>query len=149
MIGAVEFRPYRPTDLPLVRDSWMRSLWDAMTAPRRKTNRPRPPLCTPDVYVALQPLLIARLLELSGATVAHVAGSEDLIIGYCAGTGGVLHYVFVKDTFRRLGIGKALINQRCGKDSVDATHWTYSLDRVVGQSKRFSYNPFLLMEPSK
>ncbi len=101
MTAAFAIRAGRPADHPFVFARWVRSYegsrWaDAMPLPLFQEGHHR---------------LIAALLAREGVRllVACDPQDENTILGWAVLEPGVLHYVFVKEGVRRLGIGTALI----------------------------------------
>ena len=74
------------------------------------------------------PLIGATITELldrpaSVTTVAVSADDHEQILGYvCHEPNKVVHYIFVKETFRRLGVGRVLLNHATG----DRDKFTYT-----------------------
>lgn len=62
----------------------------------------------------------------------------------------VIHYVYVKEAFRRFGIGRLLVDAtQCDLDEAYFTHWTYDFSnaRPWDHYPGLTYNPYLLLEP--
>lgn len=94
---------------------------------------------------------IARIWGRPGARVwiAHPAGDEDTILGFscleATTRGPVLHYVFVKQAFERLGIGRALVAKEFDVSApLDFTHWTRDAEPLARKFPAATYNPYLL-----
>jgi len=90
----------REDDLPFVTDAWLRSF--------RESNFHVPH----DEYFATQRVVIKRLLARSRAAVACDSSDPDQVYGYAVWEGTaskpLLHWMFVKQVFRRMGVGTAL-----------------------------------------
>ena len=54
-------------------------------------------------------IVIAHLLKSSNVELAVLEDQPDVIVGYSVHSGNTLHWVYVKRSWRALGIGKALI----------------------------------------
>lgn len=126
----------------MIMASWMRSY--------RNTMGMR--FLTPDVYIVEQHALCEKLLDNSIVLVARWKEEPDEIYGWLCydriDPGGlVVHFIYVKKMFRRLGIAAALLEQAGCKrnDSVIATHHTYAINQSgFALSKlRIKYNPYL------
>lgn len=95
-------RPFRPSDESFVFASWLNS-----HAPNRDMRIPR------DIYYQEQHALIRELLSTDTFLIAAEKGDPELIFGWLAGAelsiGRVLDYVFVKPTYRRMGVARALL----------------------------------------
>lgn len=139
-------RQGRPTDAPFLFNSWLKSFrkaWFSMRIPS-------------DVFFAQQHLVIEDILQRPGTRVFVVtpAGDEDTICGYAVteavpGTDGkalIVHYVYVKETFRKLGLGKQLlVSAGVASDThvVMVSHMTQHAAPIV-EKYHMVYNPFVL-----
>lgn len=94
-----------------------------------------------DSYFAAYKTLIHRLLDKEHVQVmlAVLDDDPDVCLGWSISEPGILHYVFVKKDFQRMGIGKALLP--------DSFHIVTHLTKI-GQSirekkfKKVIFNPF-------
>lgn len=99
---AWSLRAARPGDAPLILDSWLRSLHAA------------PHDLPDDLFNPVYRTLILRVLAASEIRVATPPDDLDLILGYSVSWSGsetqpkVLHWVYVKETYRRAGLAAAL-----------------------------------------
>lgn len=95
------FRPLDPDELPFVLDSWSLS-WRTSEWSGTTPNH-------------LQPMVTRELVGGLIARGAHieVAAIGERIAGYVCyehkGSDSVVHWVYVKDPYRRAGLGKALV----------------------------------------
>jgi hypothetical protein len=82
--------------------------------------------------------VIEKLLARCITKIACLKEDEDVILGYANYENDVLHFVFVKDAWRRVGIAKKLVP----KGITSITHLT----KIGHYAKRKSwkYNPFLI-----
>lgn len=97
----IALRPIREEDLPFVTDTWLRSY--------RETNFAVPH----DQYMETQRRVIKLLLRSSRIAVACDPDDSDQIFGYAVWRPGpgrpLLHWAFVKQPFRRLGVFRRLL----------------------------------------
>lgn len=137
----VRVRPFREADLPYVMSTWLNhfassSSW-AKHIPRSTffdSHRP----------------LVESLLRRQGVSVSVAVDPEDAdtIYGWLAheqsSSGPVLHFAYVKNSFRRTGVLNTLL-EAIGTDlsSVTVTHWTDSCSEM-NRSHTLSYNPYLI-----
>ena len=84
---------------------------------------------------------IQELIARSRTLVACNVELPDQAFGYVVHAGRWLHWVFVKDQWRRLGIGTRLL-LRLPPFELVATHWTRAAERCL--RRRARYNPFAL-----
>lgn len=88
--------------------------------------------------------VIDWLLSQPDSTVDVVALPDQplVILGYAVSQKKVLHFLFVKEAFRNLGIEEALL-KKLGKIEV-YTHKTVSIKKIMQKYAKALYNPFLL-----
>lgn len=132
-----------PEDLKFVRHSWFESYRKGGLAP----------LVGFDVYAAGMNKLLDRLLH-GDVHVAYATEVPDEIVGWVCRNELVttrvprhLHYVYVKQAYRRLGIATQLIEDvKCGPISNMYTHETRA-GRGFAQKLALRFNPYLLFNP--
>jgi len=91
--------------------------------------------------------VVLRLLSGCPVAVACHPIHTDQIYGWLCHTEDAIHYIYVKEEFQRMGIGRQLVGH-AGFDlekPVVVSHWHKPCDRY---KKRVDirYNPYLLME---
>lgn len=106
----VAVRPMRDIDTPLIYSSWLRSYRGS--ADRRIAT---------DVFYRRHHELVERILRHPDTRVSVLTPADDpnTILGWSCRTGTTLHYVYVKEAFRRLGFGA-----RLAEGFSTHTHWT-------------------------
>jgi GNAT superfamily N-acetyltransferase len=103
----IDIRDAEAADMPFVVSAWTKSYWDALqvTCPvlAHFINRNH-------FYNAGQREYIAFCIAAHGCRIAHLKSDPDQIIGFASGSkeAELLHYVYVKSAFRRLGVGRML-----------------------------------------
>jgi len=99
----INIRAMRPSDENFIRDGWVQSY----------SKSPHVCEVPRQVYFDAQRKVIARLLAKSTTYVAHWPEDDDALYGFVCGVPDrpktTLHYVYVKQVFRREGIAKELI----------------------------------------
>lgn len=97
-------------------------------------------------FFAYHHQIIERIIA-RNATVLVATPEDDpsTILGYLVHEGPVLHYIYTKGPFRRLGIASRLIKES-GLDlnKSQFTHWTYDADDLLPLWPGLSYNPYLI-----
>ena len=96
----VAVRPIRESDLEFITDSWLRCDRDShLDTPHQE-------------YFETQRTVIKRLLGVSKCAVVCDEDDADQIYGYAVweqhAKGPILHFAYVKDAFRRLGVFRRL-----------------------------------------
>jgi GNAT superfamily N-acetyltransferase len=79
--------------------------------------------------------------EASRVTIAVSATDPDQIFGYIVSEPGVVHYLFVKETFRRMGIGKALLTSALDDDCEFIYTFRTPVCRQLPDTYVGTYNP--------
>ena len=98
MTPPIAFRPYNPTsDLPWVFASWLGSArWNDVVPAHLQTS--------------IRKASVHQLLKRGMKIVLAVNPDDhDQFLGFIAYEPGLLHYVFVKDLFRRSGVASSLL----------------------------------------
>lgn len=125
---AIVIRAAVETDLGLIYSSWLRSYWNARPAALGGVSYAD--------YQSGQRARIDRLLAAHGARVACSPAAPDTIMGWACDDGFVLHYLYVRQTYRRMGIAGQLRGMLPG-----ATHMTDAFHRCF---PGVTYTPYLL-----
>ncbi len=95
---AWQLRPMEPGDRAFVESSWRRN-YDYAPCPGGVEE-----------YIATQSQVIATCLATSDVLVACPAERPEQILGWCCyRRPAVVHYVYVKPYYRRVGIGRVLL----------------------------------------
>lgn len=124
-------RPMGAGDEGFVYDSWLRSC------------RLRAP--SPDEFFRTQRRVIETALLGEGRVmVAHWEDDADHLLGFVAARGRVVHYVFVKQPFRRRGLGLSLLQHVTGEDREVFTTHMQNLPASWRNGRRFEHNPSLI-----
>lgn len=134
-----ELRRTEAEDLPFIYDSWLK-------------NYAKSPICTmiesQDFYPAHRQV-ITDILSRDNVFgfVAHPKDEPGVILGYIIGEPQVLHFCFVKQAFRNMGIGRALFREaRFDSGAFSFTHWTFMTPSILFKFKGrlAKFNPYLL-----
>ena len=101
-IPPVRVRPAHAGDVGFIIDTWRQSFREESYLFRY--NR--------DLYFRLMSMHITGLMKGAGAMllVACDPSDEDTIVGFVALTGPELHYVYVRDSFRKHGVARLLLS---------------------------------------
>ena len=141
-------RGYLSVDEPFVYHSWLKSYrgtWSDGLNPVRHVEKER--------YYKNQSELIGDLLATSVVLVAANSEDIDQIFGYIVGLpidlGLCIHYIFVKQPFRKLGVATLLFSelQRGTKTQgleVFSTHATGVFHDILGPKFGITYDPYIL-----
>ncbi len=126
-------RKANPDDISFIYATWLKSYhYDSWTRSIAKS-----------VYFDNYKLVIDRLLNQSEVLVACHPTDENVILGYCVFEPNLIHYMFIKEAFRRFGIATDLIKKAGVKESATITHKTQMAIPIL-RRKDFIFNPFIL-----
>jgi GNAT superfamily N-acetyltransferase len=98
----VLIRPARETDFAFIVDAWCRSFEGSPVVHGADRNH----------YRSEMVRVIRKMLSGVGAATTRVAcdrEDDDTLLGFAAFTGPELHYVYVRQDFRQMGIAKAML----------------------------------------
>lgn len=126
----VSIRPAAPDDEAFVMSAWLRCHRDFGDWPR---------LLHPEKYYAQHKATIMRLLARSTTMVACNPDRPSQALGFVCYDGTATHWVYVKDVWRRIGIGRELFSgapYRC-------SHWTSVAADWLRKGDCY-YDPFAL-----
>lgn len=93
-------RPGVADDLGYVIDTWGRSL-----------RGEYPDARTTDFVDGVRRGIDRRLRDGAKVFVVHPNGESDLILGWACVDGPIVHYVYVRQAYRRLGVARRLIDE--------------------------------------
>lgn len=93
-----------------------------------------------DVFFARHHAVVERLLASSSLRVAHLEDDPAVILGYALVAPPTLHYVYVKPSFRRFGIARALLDDLARFR--DYSHYTFALRDLDPHLTSLHYNPY-------
>jgi len=134
-MAAIEVRAAYLEDLPFIYATLLRSYRHASNFARKISN---------EVFYKYHHMFLDACLKRpnSKVLVAHPQGEPDVILGYLLTEGDVIHYTYVKKSFRQMGVAKALW-QTLDKEKYTITHYTVDADWLV-KKYNLEYNPYLL-----
>jgi len=120
----INIRDFKPEDTNLVMDMWLRSYYANMTGYREDGK----------VFFSNHQKQIEKLNseEKLVCQVACSSEDEDIIFGFAVfGTDYTLHYVAVKETFKRLGVASLLLKSFYkDRREVTVSHWTKDVNHI-------------------
>ena len=130
----IHLRPYDPSDHNFILNSWLKSYRNSDFG-KKIPN---------DVYYKSHAILIASILATATTVVACDPEAHHVVYGYlCYSPNNegpdYFHYIYCKNSFRKLGIAKALVTAVNPGSAFIVTHLTDSLYR-----DNLTYNPYLL-----
>lgn len=134
----VLLRPPAASEAPFIYRNWLDSYFPEQRARVKKT-----------VYYAGHHALIERLLARSRCLVACNVDDPDQLYGFAVGESFgapmssvfALHYVYVKQTFRRMGIGGRLVLALSNGADIHHSHETEA-GRAFVSALRSTFNPY-------
>ena len=77
---------------------------------------------------------------------ACLPNDVSVVLGYLVSEPQIIHYVFVKESFRRFGIARMLFDhEHDDLGLTECTHKTFISDEII-RNHGLVYNPFLLFK---
>jgi len=138
----VELRRARKSDIPFITSSWLKSHrygYSSQSVPNT-------------VYYHQHHKILEEVIPRSVVLVACNHEDPDQILGWmCAevvDTAMVIHYVYVKKSFRKFGLAKRLVQTMAEVEDPPAFMCTHSNREVrdIVEKKEIIYNPYLLFD---
>jgi ribosomal protein S18 acetylase RimI-like enzyme len=137
----IEIRAAYLEDIPFLFATLLKSYRYASTFARKISN---------DVFYKYHHAFLEACLQRPGSKVmvAHPKGEPDVILGYVltekrAGGEDVIHFSYVKKSFRQMGVARALWATLENK-KYTITHYTVDADWIMKKYSNLTYNPYLL-----
>jgi hypothetical protein len=119
-------------DLPFIFSTWLRSFRYSSTFANEISK---------EVYYEFHTKVIDRILSrIPTIYIACDKTSPDTIFGYILGEGEVLHFIYVKKDFRKLGIGSTLLDTYGIPKYI--SHLTKSAKKFIENNPTVRYNPY-------
>lgn len=131
----IKIRELRPNDMSFVLSSWIKSFYAGGTGYKEARS----------VFHKGMESIIRRNISAKNfiVLIACLEEDEDAIFGYAAfGLDYTLHYVFVKDIYRKVGIAKRLLRHMLkDKKEITVSHWTQDM-KIIKKMYNVTYNRF-------
>jgi GNAT superfamily N-acetyltransferase len=127
----VEIRPATEEERRLVRASWFSSYRTGGFAPQVGF----------DLYKAGQGALIERLVRASSVFVAAAEAVPDEVCGWIVASDKAVHYCYVKQAYRRVGVATLLLEGEAPRYS----HETRA-GRLLARKLRMRFDPYAVFE---
>ena len=133
-------RPVTDSDIAFVFNSWLKSYRSTGTLCKKVVNT---------VYYENHHKILQKIMQRATCIVACDPEDPGKIYGYIVGeyisNVFVLHYVYVKHTFRKFGIGTYLLNQfKLTPGAKCYTHQTDTAERLAGKYGMM-YHPYVIL----
>lgn len=136
-------RKAHPNDIPFITNSWLKSYRGSKEVSGTPNNQ----------YYFYQHKLIEALVPRSIVLVVANRADSTHILGWTcaeiADTALLLHYMYVKDAFRKQGIGSQLLHfmeEHESPPAIITTHRTHRTDRLLGSERTWFHNRYLAFE---
>lgn len=133
-------RDYKPsTDQAFVYSTWLRNYKHSSYFAKR---------IKPVIFFAGHHNIVSHLLKKPEMRVFVACPKDDLdtILGYLAcepGAKPVVHFIFVKEAFRNMGVARSLFAKAIIEPNKMAfTHWTLPVDELIRKWPEMIYDPY-------
>lgn len=139
ILEQITFRQPTEADLPFIFSSWLKSFRNSNFAKNILNN----------TYYSEHHRIIEEILKISTVLLACDKSNVENIYGYIVAAKldnmFTIHYVYVKHTYRRMGLAGLLIGafQLDPREPAYYTHDTH-MANILARKYRFEYNPYLL-----
>lgn len=131
----MKFRQAREGDINFILSTWLKSYWESLK--RYATGGQFVPIPRAEVFYKEHQEKIKHLLKDATVVVCNPPDDENQIIGYLVYKGDCLHFCYVKNVFRRIGIANKLMALAPGLKTY-SHHTTYARHITGGMT----YNPY-------
>ncbi len=130
----LHFRPALTTDLPLIYNSWLKEYYYSTK------------YITATLFNKEYHKVIEYILSYSSVMILCNKDEIDHIIGYIVYTNDVIHWIYIKSSFRLMGLGRKLLQRiKQNNDEVICTHYGHIFkDKRIVEKYKLIYNPFSL-----
>jgi len=141
---SIEIRNYRPdNDKAFIYSTWLRNYKHSSYFAKR---------IKPVIFFAGHHPIVEHLLGKSNSKIfiACPKGDADTILGYLVcekpeDKNPIVHFIFMKEAFRGMGIGKALFKHAAiDPNKMNFTHWTLLVDDFIRKWPEMIYDPYKL-----
>lgn len=136
----VQVRRGLPGDFNFIISTWLRSFKHASYFAKRIQNA---------IFYRFHHNLCTRLLARSQVFVACDRVDPNVIYGWLVTEkfegNDVVHYVYVKAPFRRMGIAATLlVGASVDPNTLVFSHWSYAVDKLLIKYPKMVYVPYLV-----
>jgi predicted GNAT family acetyltransferase len=139
----IEIRGFRSsTDEAFVYSTWLRNYKHSSYFAKR---------IRPVTFFAGHHNIASHILKKESVKVFVACPKDDIetILGYLVcepdSDKQIIHFVFVKDAFRGLGVARALVEaSQIDINKIHFTHWTYPVDEFIRKYPDIIYDPYKL-----
>lgn len=138
----ISLREYEETDIPFIFKSWLVNF---------RASNYLEDIIDHDIYFEFHKRLVEKILSDSICLLAANPEDESQVFGYIAYRKikglNILHYIYVKAPYRRLGIAEFLLDFVFEKkrQTIVTTHYT-RMARVLRRKWNIVFNPYLLFD---
>ena len=135
-----QIREANANDIPFIYATWLNAIKNDSAVGLSTTKTV--------FYESYRLVLDNILAKNSIVLVACKQDEPNVIYGYMVSEDKKLHFTFVKEHFRELGIAKSLYNQSfgSGSDLIICTHKTNFVNGLMRDRPYLVYNPYLLYQ---
>jgi hypothetical protein len=139
----VKIRVARPEDENFIAVTWLKGLYNGNDAIVDESRRMGSIYREIDwrVYADGYRRILSGILsrDTTNVFVACLTEDDDVIVGYSVIENNRLHWVFVKQAWRKIGIANSLVP----KEVTTVTHLT-NIGRTIRAKRGYQFNPFLV-----
>lgn len=139
----IVIREAKPQDVRFILSTWLNHFKNHSYFAKRITN---------GVYYPWHEKIAKRILgkPQTNILMATLPGDPEVLLAFLVYERSeidppIIHFAFVKETWRKMGIAKELImHSKINLHESIFTHWTYDADQLVKKFHGMIYNPYKL-----
>jgi ribosomal protein S18 acetylase RimI-like enzyme len=136
---AIQIRLAQENDRPFIFSNWLRHYKNRSYFAKRIRNT---------VFYKWHHMVVENILNrpTTQIFIAHPPSEPEVILGFMASEsvndGAVIHFIYIKPQFKRMGIAKRLFKDFDDKEPIYFTHWTFDLDELIHKVPNLIYDPY-------
>jgi ribosomal protein S18 acetylase RimI-like enzyme len=136
---AIQIRVATETDKPFIFSNWLRHYKNRSYFAKRIRN---------SIFYKWHHLVIEKILDRPNtlSLIAHPPEEPEVILGFMISEawpdGSVIHFVYIKPQFKKMGIAKKLFEASKLQETQFFTHWTFDVDELTQKLPNLTYDPY-------
>lgn len=137
MIDSLAIRDAVPSDEDFIYHSWLNHYQANSYFAKRIPKK---------TFMKFHSLVANNAMNRAGIVKKIAGDNEFTIYGYViaesVNDSPIIHYIYVRPEYQRLGIGLALINSLYIEKEFEVSHWVPILNEISRKMNAFTYNPY-------
>lgn len=137
-VEEIKIRQVETNDMPFIYQTWLKNYKYSSSFAKNIHE---------DVFYPEHTKVLNHIFGKANFLIACFAEDPTVIFGYFVYEPNVAHFLFVKQSFRKMGIATMLLKESgLELEKTTFTHWTYDLAPlfVTNKLKGITYNPYMI-----